>query len=140
MSSFEEIDINRKLTIWPCTRSVDGLIRAIPGEQIELAPGDGSVGFFTWLRQSPWASELESFLQCLSQTSEGELLLTTWLELDDFAALTAAATVVSWLQPQGTALARWRANGCALVNFTWFKGTQSTSDASTFQVRYGFSA
>jgi len=127
MSLLQEIDINRNLTIWPCTRSEDGLIRAIPGERIELAPDDGSIGFFDWLRQSPWASELESCLQCLSETNNGEPLLTTWLELDDFAALGVAATVAGWLKPLETAVARWRANGCALVDFTWFKGTQSTS-------------
>lgn len=127
MSLLQEIDINCNLTIWPCTRSEDGLIRAIPGERIELAPDDGSIGFFNWLRQSTWASELESCLQCLSETNEGEPLLTTWLELDDFAAMVSAATTAGWLPPLGFAIARWRESGCVLVDFTWFRDTQSTS-------------
>lgn len=126
MSSFQEVDINRKLEIWPCTVK-EGLVQAIFGEEIELTPDYGSAGFFDWLKQSAWAPELERILQCVSETSAGEPLLIAWLELDDFAELAVAAEAAGWLVPSEVDVARYRAKGCTLVDFTWFKDTQSAS-------------
>jgi hypothetical protein len=126
MSSFQEIDINRKLEIWPCT-DTDGLIQAIQNEKIELTHGNGSADFFDWLRQSKWALELEVCLQCVSETSAGEPLLMSWLDLEDFAELAVAAEAAGWLVSSAIDLARMRAKGCTLVVFEWFKCTQSSS-------------
>jgi hypothetical protein len=126
MSSFQEIDINRKVEIWPCTVT-EGLIRTILGEKIELTHDNGSVGFFDWLRQSKWALELERCLQCVSETSAGEPLLIEWLDLEDFAELAVAAEAAGWLVSSAIDLARMRAKGCTLVVFEWFKCTQSSS-------------
>ena len=126
MSSFREIDIRRKLEISPCTVR-EGLIQSIVGEEFELTPDNGSAGLFDWLQQSKWAPELERILQCVSETSAGEPLLMAWLELDDFAAMAVAAKAAGWLVSSEVDVARYRAKGCTLVDFTWFKDTQSAS-------------
>jgi hypothetical protein len=98
------------------------LTRAVAGEIIEISPArDGQSHFLDWLAESGWVAKVERDLQCLSETNKGEPLLTSWMKLDEFAALAADAAVASMMPSMEEAIARWRELGVTDVFFDGYK-------------------
>lgn len=98
------------------------LTRAVAGETIEIPPPhDGQRHFLDWLVETDWVSKVERDLQCLCETDKGERLLTSWMELDEFASLAADATLTSMMPPMEEAIARWRELGVTDVFFDGYE-------------------
>lgn len=120
MATLTNIDRTRAVTFTPHTTTdklPDGmpswlpsqLTQAVAGEVLEISPPhDGQCHFLDWLVETGWASKVERDLQCLCETDKGERLLTSWMELDEFAALAADATCASMMPSMEDAIARWR--------------------------------
>ena len=120
MATLTNIDRTRAVTFTPHTTTdklPDGipswlpsqLTQAVAGEVLEISPPhNGQCHFLDWLVETGWASKVERDLQCLCETDKGEPLLTSWMELDEFAALAADATCASMMPSMEDAIARWR--------------------------------
>lgn len=131
MASFLDIDLTKPLAITPCVMkklTEPDMLRVLEpmgepnllkidtpiGDIITLDPSAASA-FMDWLLQSRWRPVLEADLQCMTETAQGEPLLTTWLQLDSLKVLVDDAKHIAALEPVRTALATWAEQGVGNV-------------------------
>lgn len=77
--------------------------------------GPDAAVFWGWLSHSDHLEKFEQDLQSMSQTAQGEPLLTTWMEWDDFMDLVNAARADHALPDFSAILAKWSAQGALRV-------------------------
>lgn len=90
------------------------------GDRVTLPPSEAN-SFLSFLAMTDWGSIVEQDLQCMSQTSEGDPLLTSWLELDQFVELAEAAYAAGALPPLSDVFERWSASGVVRVYIEGFR-------------------
>lgn len=138
MARWRDIDHDRKVTIFPVIETqIDDpelvalakgdpfMLRAdvpVEGEGIVLTDLDAR-RFLEWLAATSWGRSAERDMQCISETDQGEALLTTWLELDQSKQMMVAAEVAQvFSHSTFTALvASWQSLGAARVCIEGFR-------------------
>ena len=86
-----------------------------PCEAQELALCDAQE-FLAWLQRSGWAARLEQDLQCMSEDEHGRRILTTCMEMREFALLIESASGHSFRAPLSEACERWYSVGADVVS------------------------
>ncbi|AVA38336.1 hypothetical protein [Cupriavidus metallidurans] len=77
--------------------------------------------FLEWLiGVSRWPNEFFEHLQCVTQTSEGEPLLTTWLDADRFWSMLSDGRGVPVVEAISARVDEWRSLGLDEVYFDFY--------------------
>ncbi|MEO7326473.1 MAG: hypothetical protein ABIW82_16765 [Dokdonella sp.] len=124
MATISQVDRDRALRISPTRTGADLVARPDVERSITVVPSE-TPSVLDWLSAGTHIALFERNLQALSDTADGEPLLTTWFSLDEFEVVINGAAVPASLRSIKALLPQWREAGITDIYVDGYRVTTS---------------